>query len=69
MHFVPEGQHDRSLARSAWERVPPDKPSRRVRYDRAQLNPEAVLFEDANQSYLNVNPGHIDYVNISIALD
>jgi hypothetical protein len=37
----------------AWHEVPgkgssPEKPSRRVRYDRAQLNPEAALFEDAN---------------------
>src|SRR6476660_2475710 len=31
---------DRSLARSAWESVPPKEPSRRVRSDRAQLLPE-----------------------------
>src|ERR1700735_4144865 len=38
MYFVPEGQSDRSQARSAWE-VPPGEPSRRVRYARALLNP------------------------------
>jgi hypothetical protein len=37
MAFVPEGQHDRSLARRAWEKRPSKAPSRRVRYDRAQL--------------------------------
>ena len=60
MYFAPEGQHDRSLARSAWESVHRENRPVGARYDRAQLNPEAVLFEDANQSYLNVNPGHID---------
>jgi hypothetical protein len=29
MYFVPEGQHDRSLARSAWEKRHPTEPSRR----------------------------------------
>jgi NAD(P)-dependent dehydrogenase (short-subunit alcohol dehydrogenase family) len=43
MAFVPEGQHDRSQARSAWVSVPPKEPSRRVRYDRAQLIPEVFL--------------------------
>ena len=33
MYFVPAGQHDRSLARSAWDSVTPKEPSRRVRYD------------------------------------
>ncbi len=33
MAFVPEGQYDRSLARSAWDIVTPKKPSRRVRSD------------------------------------
>ena len=37
---VPEGQHDRSLARSAWDSTP-NAPSRRVWYDRAQLFPAA----------------------------
>src|ERR1700704_1711922 len=31
--FVPEGQHDRSQARSAWNSASPKEPSRRVRYD------------------------------------
>jgi hypothetical protein len=34
---------DRSLARSAWERAPPKNPSRRVRYDQAQLIREVFL--------------------------
>ena len=33
---VPEGQSDRSLARSAWNSPTPKEPSRRARYDRAQ---------------------------------
>jgi hypothetical protein len=33
---VPEGQSDRSLARSAWNSPHPKEPSRRARYDRAQ---------------------------------
>jgi hypothetical protein len=33
MYFVPEGQHDRSQARSAWDSATPKEPSRRVRYD------------------------------------
>jgi hypothetical protein len=33
MAFVPEGQHDRSLARRARESPTPKEPSRRVRYD------------------------------------
>src|ERR1700730_7015100 len=33
MYVVPEGQHDRSLARSAWDCATPKEPSRRVRYD------------------------------------
>ena len=41
---VPEGRHDRSLARSAWESIP-ENPSRRVRYDRAQLIPEVFLVQ------------------------
>jgi hypothetical protein len=44
MYFVPEGQYDRSQARSAWE-ASPKEPSRRVRYDRAQLIPEVFLVE------------------------
>src|SRR5580700_10140581 len=36
---------DRSLARSAWESAAPKEPSRRVRYDRAQLIPEVFLVE------------------------
>src|SRR5580700_6852652 len=53
MVFVREGQHDRSLARSAWKSVPAmskrqrvdssKEPSRRVRYDRAQRIPEVFL--------------------------
>jgi hypothetical protein len=34
---------DRSLARSAWERAPRKNPSRRVRYDQAQLIREVFL--------------------------
>jgi hypothetical protein len=45
MVFVPEGQHDRSQARSAWKSVPPKEPSRRVRYDRARLIHEVCLVE------------------------
>jgi hypothetical protein len=33
MYFVPEGQHDRSQARCAWDSATPKEPSRRVRYD------------------------------------
>ena len=33
MRNVPEGRHDRSLARSAWKNATPKEPSRRVRYD------------------------------------
>jgi hypothetical protein len=40
---VPEGRCDRSLARSAWDSATPKEPSRRVRYDRAQLIPEVFL--------------------------
>jgi hypothetical protein len=47
MYFVPEGQHDRSLARSAWESVHRETRPVGVRYDRAQLNPELFLVEDA----------------------
>ena len=36
---------DRSLARSAWEKRPSKEPSRRVRYDREQLDPEVCLVE------------------------
>ena len=36
---------DRSLARSAWGKRPSKEPSRRVRYDRAQLIPEVFLVE------------------------
>src|ERR1700730_4072440 len=39
-----KGQTDRSLARSAWQTAP-QTPSRRVRYDRTQLIPEAPLVE------------------------
>jgi hypothetical protein len=42
---VPEGQCDRSLARSAWDSATPKKPSRRARYDRAQLIPEVFFVE------------------------
>ena len=55
MVFVREGQHDRSLARSAWKSVPAmskrqrvdssKEPSRRVRYDRAQRIPEVFLVD------------------------
>jgi hypothetical protein len=31
--LVPEGQHDRSQARSAWDSATPKEPSRRVRSD------------------------------------
>jgi hypothetical protein len=34
---------DRSQVRSAWKSVNPGEPSRRVRYDRARLIPEASL--------------------------
>jgi hypothetical protein len=44
MAFVPEGQADRSQARSAWESVS-NVPSRRARYDRAQPIPEVFLVE------------------------
>jgi hypothetical protein len=37
MYFVPEGQYDRSLARSAWESAPQGEPSRRVRCDSLEL--------------------------------
>ena len=43
---------DRSLARSAWYSVPRKKPSRRVRYERAQLIPEVFLVE----GFLNRRP-------------
>jgi hypothetical protein len=36
---------DRSLARSALGKRPSKEPSRRVRYDRAQLIPEVFLVE------------------------
>ena len=42
---VPEGRCDRSLARSAWGKRPSKEPSRRVRYDRAQLIPEVFLVQ------------------------
>ena len=45
MIFVPEGQADRSQARSAWEKRPSKEPSRRVRYDRVQLIPQVFLGE------------------------
>ena len=41
---VPEGRTDRSLARSALEKRPSKEPSRRVRYDRAQLIPELRVY-------------------------
>ncbi len=43
MYFVPEGQHDRSLAQSAWDTATPQDPSRRVRYDSCRC---AHRFED-----------------------
>ena len=50
MAFVPEGQADRSQARSALGtkclgKRPSKEPSRRVRYDRAQLIPQVFLIE------------------------
>ncbi len=45
MVFVPEGQADRSQARSAWESPTPKDPSRWVRYDRARLIPSIFLVE------------------------
>jgi hypothetical protein len=43
---VPEGRFDRSLARSAWNSpTPPKQPSRRARYDRADLIPEVFGVE------------------------
>ena len=46
--FRPGGTPDRSLARSAWESSPKE-PSRRVRYDRAQLIPAVFLVESASR--------------------
>jgi hypothetical protein len=44
MAFVPEGQHARSQARSAWKR-PSNEPPRRVRYDQLLALQEcAALF-------------------------
>ena len=43
MYFVPEGQHNRSLARSAWDSATLKEPSRRVRYDPCRC---AHRFED-----------------------
>ena len=48
-YFVPEGQHDRSLARSAWESVHRGKPSRRVRYDRRSFTQRLFLVEDVRR--------------------
>ena len=45
MVFVPEGQHDRSQARSAWKSVLPKEPSRREWYDWARLTHEVFLVE------------------------
>jgi hypothetical protein len=45
MAFVPEGQHDRSQARSTWKSVLLKEPSRRVRYDWARLIHEVFLVE------------------------
>ena len=53
MAFVPEGQHDRSLARSAWEKRPSKAPSRRVRYDRAQLTHNYFSSKCASFSFRN----------------
>ena len=50
MYFVPEGQHDRSLARSAWNSATPKEPSRRVRYD---LRGCAHRFEDWREEISN----------------
>jgi hypothetical protein len=46
MYFVPEGQYDRSQARSAWE-ASLKEPSRRVWYGRALLIPEVFLVGSA----------------------
>ncbi len=40
MYLSQRDSHDRSLARSAWESVHRENRPSRVRYDRAQLNPE-----------------------------
>ena len=51
-----EGQHDRSLARSAWKASPTES-SRRVRYDRTQLDPGGLLVESASQRTARSQPG------------
>jgi hypothetical protein len=50
MYFVPEGQHDRSLARSGWDCATPKEPSRRVRYDSCRC---AHRFEDWREEISN----------------
>jgi hypothetical protein len=50
MYFVPEGQHDRSQARSAWDSATPKEPSRRVRYDSCTC---AHRFEDWREEISN----------------
>ena len=42
MAFVPEGQADRSQARSAWESATPKEPSRRVRCDSFRCTHESI---------------------------
>src|ERR1700736_393020 len=50
MEWVPEGQHDRSLARSAWDSATLKEPSRRVRYDSSRC---AQRFEDWREEISN----------------
>ena len=50
MYFVPEGQPDRSQARSAWDSATPKEPSRRVRYNSCRC---AHRFEDWREEISN----------------
>jgi hypothetical protein len=59
MYFVPEGHHDRSQARSAWEQCPSNVPSRRVRFDRAQSIPEVFLVKMCAMSNRCAPPARI----------
>jgi hypothetical protein len=51
MAFVPEGQADRSLARSAWDNATPKNPSRRVRCDWCRC--AARRFDDWSEEISN----------------
>ena len=57
--LVPKGQHDRSLARSAWERATPKEPSRRVRYDSCRC---ARRFEDWGRKFRRQSVSRIEMI-------